>query len=235
MNYPSHINKPSVFLLAWIAVNAISLGVGLTAGEWLGPQLNGLVGWRLAVAIISIECEGLIWLARGLILKRIRSGHLLDIVGIVAWLSGEWVVILSEIFGVFGKPSTGGDQILTWTNGPFLSYYLGALGWMIFWLIRTQVARRPRLAVSQPNRWGCFFRVGGSLLAFFLWSLSLILGFAVGGAVTKACGQAFGACAVGLTVGTLVGVLTGMAIARLSPGTFSARSAIVEREEKKGL
>jgi len=130
-----------------------------------------------------------------------------------------WLV--TEILVWFAVESSGReasyreDSLFGIVSAPILAYFLGVIGWLILWLIRTQMQKpRPNQPVGRSVI-ASFLRVGGSVLIFVLFILVIPFSIAIGEAVAETLGFVVGRAVAGALLGGLLGSITGLALLRL--------------------
>jgi hypothetical protein len=199
---------------AWLIANAIGLGLGWALGELVGIQVAETLGWRYGQMVGVVIFEGLIWMTRWAVISRIRAYDALKPIEAFFW-------ILTELLVWFGVESSRGetsyraDSLFGIISASILSYFLGVIGWLILWLIKTQ-AQKSQLPVKVGHSiLSSFARVGGSLLIFGFFILCMPFSTAVGEAIAKSWGLVFGRAVAGILMGGMLGSITGLALLKL--------------------
>jgi len=205
----THNNKIS-FLLAWLFANSIGLGIGWAAGEVFGSKAAKSFGWILGQLAGFISCEGLIWLARGTILSRLKMVKILTTFEIFFWILGEAFGWLVASLSTPDKAS-----LINITSATILAYFWGTFGWLIIWLVKVEAQRR-RLKYTFPrNVVGVVSRVGGSILILMLFMITIPLSITLGDTIAKMSNLIIGRAVAGLSLGALIGGITGLAMISL--------------------
>ncbi|MFZ5857493.1 MAG: hypothetical protein ACOYZ6_11735 [Chloroflexota bacterium] len=202
------------FLITWIIANAFGVSIGWAVGEWFGIQVASILGWKLGQIIGFAIYEGSIWVCRIMILKRIRTFDALKPFDTFFWLSTELIIGFGMQLGG-GEPSYREASLLGIVSLPILSTWIGVIGWLIIWLIHTQM-QKPRIQLSATRSLiASLGRAGGSLLIFFFLVVVMPVSTYAGEAVARISNWMLGRVVAGAVLGGLLSLLTGSAILRL--------------------
>jgi hypothetical protein len=202
------------FLFSWFIANAIGLSFGWVIAEWLGLQVAEILGWNFGQIVGFIVFEGVVWAFRWTVLSRVRTYDTLKAFDIFFWVVTEMIVW----FGIESsnrQPSYNEESLFGIVSTPILSNFLGAIGWLILWLIKTQVQKSRLPQSAGRSLIASSGRVGGSLFIFIFLVAIMPISTSAGEAMAKISNWVIGRAVAGALLGGLLSLLTGLAILSL--------------------
>ncbi len=207
-----HFNR--IFHINWFFANAIGIAFGWVFGEWLGLQAAKTFGWNFGKIFGFAIFEGSVWVFRWAVLSRIRAYDVLKSVDTFFWVATELIIGFGMQLGG-GEPSYREASLFGIVSLPILSSWIGVIGWLIIWLIRTQM-RQPQ--IQQPKGRSFFSslkRAIGSVFIFFFLIAVMVISVEAGNAVGKTINWMLARVVAGSILGGLLSFLTGRAILSL--------------------
>lgn len=206
----------SSFMSGWFLANMLGLALGWVAGEWLGIRAANIWGWGVGQAIGFTIFEGSVWLFRSLVLSRIRTSDVLKGFDLFFW------VVVELIFG-FGMALANNqtvyrqESLFGIVSMPILTNWMGVLGWLILWLIKSQMRKPKPQFSSSSSILASLGRISASIFIFFFPIAVMVISMMAGEYVAKTSNWDVGRAVAGALMGGLLSLLTGSAILKLLP------------------
>ena len=206
----------SSFLFGWFLANMLGLAFGWVAGEGLGIRAANIWGWGVGQAIGFTIFEGSVWLFRSLVLSRTRTSEVLKGFDLFFWVAMELIfgfgMALANNQTVYQQESLFGIVSM-----PILTNWMGVLGWLILWLIKSQV-RKPKPQIPRSSSiLASLGRISASIFIFFFLIAVMVISMMTGEYVAKISSWDIGRAVAGALMGGLLSLLTGSAILKLLP------------------